>query len=189
MEITETYKAVDRSDWRRWLDKHHQSKREVWLLYDDRDDVSTVSYLDSVEEAICFGWIDGIQKRVNANERAQRFSPRNRKSNWTELNKARARRLINLGRMTEAGYSSLPDLHTPFFVPNYVLDAIEKVPKAAANFKTLPSLYLRVRIGYIDEMQRKPEELEKRLSNFVNKTAEGKLFGNWNDGGRLDDDA
>lgn len=87
--------------------------------------------------------------------------------------------------MAEPGFAALPDLDAPFRVPGYILDALEKVPNARHNFDKLPSLYVRVRVGYIDETWLKPEDRAKRLSNFVKKTSQGKLYGNWNDGGRL----
>lgn len=90
MQVTTTCKPVNRAGWRAWLEQHHGTASEVWLLFDDRPDTPTVSYLDAVEEALCFGWIDSTQKRFSAFERAQRFSPRKKRSNWTELNKARA---------------------------------------------------------------------------------------------------
>ncbi len=185
MQVTTTFKAVTRADWRSWLEQSHETQQEIWLLYDDRADHPTVSYLDSVEEAVCFGWIDGIQKRINPNEKAQRFTPRRRRSNWTELNKARARRLIALGLMTDAGLKTLPPLDEPFVIADDIIAAIQAYPEAWRTFEQLPELYKRVRIGYIEEQRRKPEEFAKRLNNFLRKTAAGKQFGNWNDGGRL----
>lgn len=185
MEITDTYKASDRSDWRNWLYENHATKKEIWLLYDDRINVSTVSYLDSVEEAICFVWIDGIQKQRNKLEKAKRFTPRKKKSNWTELNKERARALIKKGVMTEHGKLVLLDLDSMFIVPEHILERLKCDPKVFQNFNKLPELYIRIRIGYIDEMRNKPDELEKRLTNFIKKTHDGILFGNWNDHGRL----
>ncbi len=185
VEVTETFKASDRAAWRDWLQQHHDTKTEIWLVSDDRDDVPTCAYTDSVYEALCFGWIDGIGKRINETESAQRFSPRRKRSNWTELNKERARHLIAEGLMTEAGLATLPDLDTPFSIPDDILDAIRANPDASATFDTLPDLYKRVRIGYINELKRGSEDFDKRLANFIAKTAAGKLFGNWNDGGRL----
>ncbi len=104
-------------------------------MSDDRSYVPTVDYLDSVEEALCFGWIDGLQKRINEYEKAQRFTPRKMKSNWTELNKERARRLIKENRMTEAGSISLPDLSEQFVVPQYILDKIKENSEAFSNYK------------------------------------------------------
>ena len=83
-QITETYKPIDRAAWRAWLEQQHATANEIWLLLDDRPEEPTVAYLDAVEEALCLGWIDSIQKRFSENERAQRFSPRKPRSNWTE---------------------------------------------------------------------------------------------------------
>lgn len=185
MQVTVTFKAATRQDWREWLTQHHESASEIWLLSDDRSEVPTVAYLDSVEEAICFGWIDGIAKRISTVEKAQRFTPRRPRSHWTELNKERARRLIKLGLMTPAGLQKLPDLSLPFEVAEDIMVAIKMEPNAWTHFQTFPDLYIRVRIGYIEEMRKRPEEFDKRLRNFIAKTAAGKRFGQWNDRGRL----
>ena len=185
MQVTTTYKAKDREDWRTWLEQNHDSATEIWLLYDDRLDCPTVSYLDSVEEALCFGWIDGIQKRINTTEKAQRFTPRRKRSHWTELNKERARRLIRLGKMTPAGQATLPDLDEPFTVPADIVEALKATPSAWETFRQFPDLYVRVRVSYIEEMRKRPNEYEKRLGNFLKQTAAGKMFGKWSDDGRL----
>jgi uncharacterized protein YdeI (YjbR/CyaY-like superfamily) len=185
MEITNTIKPKNRTEWREWLDKNHKSLTEIWLLSEDRTEEPTVMYLDAVEEAICFGWIDGIQKRFSTDELAQRFTPRKQRSNWTELNKERARRLIRLELMTEAGTATLPDLNAKFIVAEDITDVLKASPAAWSNFLAFPDLYRRVRIGYIEEMRKNPNEFARRLQNFVNKTADNKMFGNWNDGGRL----
>jgi len=186
MEITETIKLQDRSAWRDWLDKNHQALTEIWLLFDNRPEHPTVNYLDAVEEAICFGWIDSIQKRLSSHELAQRFTPRKKRSNWTELNKERARRLIRLGLMTDAGRTVLPDLlNAKFIVAEDIIEVLREKPDAWSNFLKFPDLYRRVRIGYIEEVRKNRIEFERRLQNFVNKTTSNKMFGNWNDGDRL----
>jgi hypothetical protein len=185
MEVRSTLKPRTRAEWRAWLAAHHDSAEEIWLIADDRPEEPTVPYLDAVEEALCFGWIDSIAKRITSVERAQRFSPRRARSNWTELNKARARRLIALGLMTDAGARTLPDLALPFVIAPDILAAIRGEPLAWEHFQTLPDLYVRVRVGYIEEMRKRPDELERRLRSFLDKTAAGKVFGNWDDGGRL----
>lgn len=187
MEVTAKFKAANRVEWRAWLEENHKTATEIWLISDDRPEEATVAYLDSVEEAICFGWIDGIAKRISSVEKAQRFTPRRSRSHWTELNKARARRLINLGLMTDAGQRKLPDLWESFAIAEDILAAINANPDAQTHFKQFPDLYIRVRISYIEEMRKRPEEFDRRLRNFISKTAAGKLFGNWNDGGRLSD--
>jgi uncharacterized protein YdeI (YjbR/CyaY-like superfamily) len=193
MDITDSTKPRERQEWRLWLEQNHQTLTEIWLLSDDRaasplenrPEEPTVTYLDAVEEAICFGWIDGIQKRYSTHELAQRFTPRKKRSNWTELNKERARRLIRLELMTEAGRATLPDLKIEFIVAEDILAVLKEKPNAFAHFLEFPDLYLRVRIGYIEEMRKNRTEFDRRLQNFVNKTADNKMFGNWNDGGRL----
>jgi uncharacterized protein YdeI (YjbR/CyaY-like superfamily) len=185
MDITATIKPKSRTAWREWLNEHHKTLTEIWLLSDDRSEESTVTYLDAVEEALCFGWIDGIQKRFSTYELAQRFTPRKRRSNWTELNKERARRLIRLELMMEAGRLTLPNLNAEFIVAEDIIEALRANPDTWSNFIEFPDLYRRVRIGYIEEVRKNCDEFDRRLQNFVSKTADNKMFGNWNDGGRL----
>lgn len=185
MQISSTYRTVDRQAWRSWLEENHDVANEIWLLFDDRPEQPTISYLDSVYEAICFGWIDSIQKRFSDVERAQRFTPRSPRSHWTELNKERARWLIRQGLMTQAGAEKLPDLKVLLTVADDIKEAIKAEPNAWSNFCQFPDLYIRVRIGYIEEMRRNTTEFNRRLNNFLKKTAAGKMFGNWNDQGRL----
>jgi uncharacterized protein YdeI (YjbR/CyaY-like superfamily) len=75
MKITETLELATRKDWRSWLEQHHDSKKEIWLVRSNKE----FSYLDSVEEALCFGWIDGIAKKTDTAQLAQRFTPRKKK--------------------------------------------------------------------------------------------------------------
>jgi len=185
MLVTTSYKPTSRAAWRAWLEQYHQTAHEIWLVLDDRSEARTVSYLDAVEEAICFGWIDSIQKRISNDERAQRFSVRKQRSNWTELNKERARRLIRLGLMTDAGRATLPDLSIAFTIAEDIVVALQQEPVAWSNFLAFPELYQRVRIGYVEDVRKNRSEFELRLRNLVKKTASKQMFGNWNDGSRL----
>ena len=94
---------TSRSDFRRWLTENHDTASEVWVCVrrGKPNDEAVFWYLDAVEEALCFGWIDSTNKLVDG-VRMQRFSPRKKNSLWTELNKERVRRLEKLGLMTEA---------------------------------------------------------------------------------------
>lgn len=110
MEIGETLYATTRADFRTWLEANHRGKSEIWLInYKKATGKPTIPYVEAVEEAICFGWIDGFEKSMDAERYATRFTPRRPKSNWTETNKERARRMIAGGKMTAAGYASLPE--------------------------------------------------------------------------------
>lgn len=185
MEIKTTIRVSCRAEWRSWLMVNHSTESEVWIVSDESSEQPSITYLDSVEEAICFGWIDGIAKRISGTEKAQRFTPRRARSNWTELNKERARRLLRLGLMMDAGERILPDLSAKFEIASDILAAIKVEQKAWEFFQELPELYIRVRVGYIEEARKQPDEFNRRLQNFVSKTSTRKMYGNWNDGERL----
>ena len=109
MDIGETIYVTTPAEFRAWLLKYHGSRKEIWLIrYKKATGKPSIDYIEAVEEAICFGWIDGLEKGMDSERYALRFSPRRQKSNWTETNKERARRLIAAGRMTEAGTATLP---------------------------------------------------------------------------------
>ena len=109
MEIGETLYVTNREDFRKWLLKNHQTRKEIWLIqYKKATKKPSIDYVEAVEEAICFGWIDGLEKSLDAERYALRFSPRRPKSNWTNTNKERARKMIAQGRMTRAGRATLP---------------------------------------------------------------------------------
>jgi uncharacterized protein YdeI (YjbR/CyaY-like superfamily) len=188
MEVATTFKAADRAAWCEWLEQNHAAANEIWLIFDDRDDVPSVSYLHAVEEAICFGWIDSLQKRINPNQRAQRLSPRKPRGKWTELNKARARRLIRLGLMTEAGRAVLPDLEAPFLIAQDIQAALQAEPGAWENLQAFPELYRRVRISNIEDVRKSPIDFERRLNLFVKKCVSNEMYGRWDDGGWLSEE-
>jgi uncharacterized protein YdeI (YjbR/CyaY-like superfamily) len=109
MEIGETLYVTTPAEFRKWLKANHKAKQEIWLVqYKKATRKPSISYVEAVEEAICFGWIDGLEKSMDTERYATRFTPRRPRSNWTETNKDRARRLIAEGRMTDAGKAALP---------------------------------------------------------------------------------
>ena len=179
MQITETLYVTNRDEWRKWLSENYATEKEVWLIsYSKISDKPSILYLHAVEEALCFGWIDGIAKKIDAERLAHRFTPRRAKSNWTELNKERAKRLIQNGRMAEAGLKVLPDLSpNAFQIPQDILEALQTDGQTWNNFQQFPDVYKRIRIGFIEEVRRQPSEFQKRLNNFIKKTHENKMFG------------
>lgn len=179
MEIRPVLYAPDRATWRRWLAEHHATAQAIWLIsYKAETGKPSVSYLDAVEEALCFGWIDGIAKPMDGERSAQRFTPRRPRSHWTELNKERARRLIAAGLMTEAGRVVLPDLSLEAFrIADDILAALQADPQTWANFQQFPAVYQRIRIGYIEEVRKQPQVFAQRLNNFLRKTRQGVMFG------------
>jgi uncharacterized protein YdeI (YjbR/CyaY-like superfamily) len=152
MDVSPTLVVADRTAWRAWLAEHHRTTPAICLItYTSQAQHPSVPYLHAVEEALCFGWIDGIAKRLNADRMAQRFTPRRPNSHWTELNKERARRLIASGLMTDAGRAVLPDLDVASFrIADDLLAALQADPKVWVHFEQFPAVYQRVRIGYIE---------------------------------------
>ena len=148
-------------------------------------DPDELSYLAVVEESICFGWIDSTKKRVD-DIMYQRISPRRKSGNWTELNKERARRLIRIGLMHPQGEKILPDMaESSFTIRQDVLDAIKADPATYENFTKLPPLYIRVRIDNIQGYPCGDDTYNRRLEKFLQNTKANKLYGDWNDNGRL----
>lgn len=143
-------------------------------------------YLDAVEEALCFGWIDSTTKKLPDGRTAQRFTPRRAGSQWSELNKARVRRLESLGLMTEQGRSVLPEMDVGAFEADpEVLAALKSDPEVWAKFQSFPALYRRVRIDTIQIKKKDLALFASRLAKLVEATREGRMVGLWDDWGRL----
>lgn len=181
--------VTDREAFRAWLEVHHAEARECWVAVKrgvPTADTSVFWYLDAVEEALCFGWIDSTVKRVDGVS-LQRFAPRKAKSQWSELNKERVRRQMRLGRMTPASLAVLPDMtEAGFVIGTDVLAALQKDPVVWDHFNALPPLYRRVRIDTIQiNRVKRPVLFASRLTKFIEATRRGELIGAWNDGGRL----
>ncbi|MDO4929660.1 MAG: YdeI/OmpD-associated family protein [Bacteroidales bacterium] len=203
MEIKEILHFQSRSDFRQWLSENHSTAAVCWValkkgkasatakleMADAQTEVAdgkpNLAYLDAVEEALCFGWIDSTQKTHDGTT-IQRFSPRKKGSPWSELNKARCRRLERLGLMTEAGRKALPDMSSDMKIDPDILSAFRANPQAWENFRRFPALYQRVRIDTIQRDKHKGmETFHKRLRRLLEASAAGQMFGEWNDSGRL----
>lgn len=175
------------SDFRSWLDQNGQSEGECWVNVKRGrpSEDGSFWYLDAVEEALCFGWIDSTTMVVDG-VHYQRFSPRRAGSVWTELNKERVRRLIALGRMTERGLAVAPPLGERSFRPDPEVVADLKRAKVWSKFCVFPPLYRRVRLYNLAFTKgRDPEAYRKALAHLVEETKAGRTYGEWNDYGRL----
>ncbi len=189
MEMHNLLNAKNRQELREWLTLNHDNERECWVITKRGKpcDDTHFWYIDAVEEALCFGWIDSTQKRLNGGRTAQRFTPRKRNSTWTELNKERCRKLIRNEQMTDAGKSVLPDLDIKnFTIDSDVLAQLQADKIVWQNFCQFHPLYQRVRIGNIQNYKEKnPMLYQSRLQKFIDFTRQNKMFGEWNDYGRL----
>ena len=104
-----TLEVTSSAEWRAWLAEHHGRETGIWLVFWKKHTGKTaVSYQDAVDEALCFGWIDTLVRRLDADRYAQKFTPRKPKSNWTEANRRIFARLVAAGRMTPAGLAKGP---------------------------------------------------------------------------------
>lgn len=181
-------KAKNREELRLWLENNYETQKECWVIVKrgrpQNDD--TFWYIDAVEEALCFGWIDSTVKKLDTGITIQRLSPRKKGSIWSELNKERCRRMEKLGKMTQAGKKVLPDMSEKGFnIDINILEALKKDEIVWANFHKFPSLYQRVRIDTIQIKKKNSQLFQKRLEKLIENTKKGIMYGEWNDNGRL----
>ena len=165
------YHAKNRDQWRNWLTKNAASEKEVWLMYYKKDSRKpSISHEEAVKEAICFGWIDGIVKKLDEERTVRRFSPRKPDSRWSALNIRRAKELIRLGHMTPAGLAVFhPERKTPQqpgeFSPE-ITKIFRKNKAAWKNYLAFPPYYRRMTTGWI-RSAKKPEIQMGRLDQLI----------------------
>jgi uncharacterized protein YdeI (YjbR/CyaY-like superfamily) len=179
MDIGKTVYFKDRKAWRVWLQRHHATAKDIWLIYYNKaSGKPRIPYADAVEEALCFGWIDSIVKKIDVDRTAQRYTPRRKGAPFSQLNKERARKLIRAGQMTSAGMAHLGDtLKKPFVIPADIVRALKRDPAAWKHFSMFPKAYQRVRVAFIEGARHRPEIFKQRLAYFLKMTAQGKRFG------------
>ena len=179
MEITQTLYVSNRDEWRAWLEKNFQREKEIWLVYYRQAiDKPRIPYNDAVEEALCFGWIDSVNKKLDEERNVQRFSPRRPQSEYSQTNKERLKRLIKQGKVIATVQDSLEDLDLDEFeYPDDIMSALRENEHAWENYQKYSGAYQRIRIAYIDNGRKRPGEFEKRLKHFIRKTAQDKQYG------------
>ena len=177
----------NRAEFREWLLVNCAAESECWveLKRGKPAEDEKFYYLDAVEEALCFGWIDSTNKVLDGRQ-LQRFTPRKKNSPWTELNKERVRRLEKLGRMTDAGRSVLPPMGARSFKIDPDIEAAMKAARCWSKFKSFPPLYRRIRAYNVAfYKKRNPAMYRQTLAHLIAETRQGRMFGEWNDYGRL----
>ena len=179
-----------RTEFRAWLSLHAAEESECWIEVQrgKPEDPNVFYYLDAVEQALCFGWIDSTVRVVDG-KAMQRFSPRKKNSPWTELNKARVRRLESLGLMTDAGRAVLPPMGKRSFQIDPEIERALKDARLWSAFRAFPPLYQRVRAYNVAFYKRRDRaQFDRALQRLLDETKQGRLYGNWNDYGRLPED-
>lgn len=156
-----TFDARTRERWRRWLAKHHASESEVWLIFHKQHTGKpSVAYNDSVDEALCYGWIDSLIKRIDDDRYARKFTPRKAESNWSSANIKRYAALKAGNRLAAPGLERSPegrpvvDMARPGYVPDYIEQAIRKNARAWKFFENLAPSYRRLYVAWVDSAKR-----------------------------------
>ena len=188
-EITKRQAFKDREAWRAWLAKNCAREPELWVvLYKKNSGKPSVSYDEAVEEALCFGWIDGLTKSIDDEKYGVRFTPRKSGSIWSESNKKRVAKMIEQGRMTEAGLAKIKEgkqsgewdkaterEDTTNISPE-LKRALESDKIAQQNFDKLAPSHKRQYIGWIADAKR-DETRERRIRQAVQMLKENKKLG------------
>ena len=189
MEMRNLLVFADREGWRYWLQSHHASESEAWLVYYKKSTgQSSVDYESSVEEALCFGWIDSIIQNIDVTSHARKFTPRTNTIKWSETNKRRVRKLILEGRMTPAGMEKVTFPIDPeeasaqsssrqmFEFSPEMIEVFHANPIAWAFFSQLAPSERRNVTGWI--MSAKKDETRlRRLNEAMVVFAEGRHLG------------
>jgi uncharacterized protein YdeI (YjbR/CyaY-like superfamily) len=172
-----------RKEWRSWLAKHHASSPGVWLVFHKtHTGVKSMAYEDFVREALCFGWIDSLVKRLDADRYAIKCTPRQPTSKWSPINRQRWRELKEAGLLMPAGLGSQPTGNSyaakPKIpeLPAYLVKALKAEPKAWAFFQALAPTYRRHFVVWI-HIAKRAETREKRIAESIALLAEGKKLG------------
>lgn len=182
--------VTTRSEWRRWLAENHDREQEgIWLVYQKRETGRpSLEYEESVEEALCFGWIDSIIKRIDDRKYCRKFTPRKNDSGWSIANKRRVERMIKEGRMTEFGRAKVdaakrsgrwevdPHPMIDMDVPRDLSEALVQDRNAKDFFEQLAPTYRRHFIGWIVTAKR-PETRAKRIRESLTLLARGEKLG------------
>lgn len=186
MKLGETLEVSDRKSWRRWLAKNGKSKTEIWLVYHKKSSgKARISYNDAVEEALCYGWIDSIAKKVDEERFAQRFSPRKPTSGLSEMNRQRVQKLIRTKKMTKIGLAAIAHAFDPskekdtaLVIPSDIKKALRADKEAWANFQRFPEAYRRLRVAYLDGQRKHgAAQYQRALNHLVKMSAKNKRFG------------
>ena len=189
MENKLEFYATNRQKLHKWLEKNHNKRSEVWLIYYKKDtDKPSITYPESVEEAICFGWIDGLKKRIDDERYTHRFTPRKSRSKWSEINQKLAKKMIQENRMTPAGllaYSQRQEYKKSTFQKNTskeitlsedVKSRLMSNIRAWENFQNLAPSHRRQYAGWIMSAK-KPETRIKRVEESIALLEENSKLG------------
>jgi len=182
---TETYYPKSLTDWKNWLEKNHQSKQSVWLLfYNQNSKNETISWSDTVDVALCFGWIDSKKQTIDEFSYRQFYSKRKPNSTWSKINKQKVQQLIANNQMTPAGYTSIEtakqngswsilDEVEELIIPNDLEKAFEKHNGSKDYFLNLSKSIKKLMLTSI-VLAKRPETRQKRVVKIAELAGQNK---------------
>jgi uncharacterized protein YdeI (YjbR/CyaY-like superfamily) len=173
--------------WRDWLNEHHASESEVWLIFYKRHtSIVSIDYKDALDEALCFGWVDSLIKRLDDRRYARKFTPRRADSRWSAANRKRYAELKSSGRLKPAGINRSPTdrtygprpprLELPSKLPDYMQTALKRRPAALRFFEALAPSHRRRYVAWIESAKRQKTK-DRRLKEAIRLLAAGKVLG------------
>lgn len=183
MKELATLEIGSRQEWRTWLARHHKLSPGVWFLfYKKHTGLNSIPYEDAIREALCYGWIDSIIKRLDDDRYLLKFTPRKPTSKWSDVNRRRWAELKAAEQLTAAGLAAAPTdskyAPRPVFpeLPDYLAKALKSSPKAWAFFQELAPSYRRTFVMWIHSAKRL-ETRERRIRESIALLAARKKLG------------
>jgi len=178
--LTEPLDFRNAAEWRRWLARNHATSRGEWVYMYKKGASAGLRYLEALDEALCFGWIDGQIKAVDKDRFRQRWTPRRAGSVWSQANKTRVTRLVAEGRMAGAGLAAVKEARRTGrwqaaytnrredTVPAELAKALRAEPEAWRNFKGLAQTYRNMYAGWVADAKR-AETRQRRIAAVVRR--------------------
>ncbi len=178
-----TLDVSTRQAWRAWLEKNHATASEIWLgFHKKHTGKPSIALGDAIDEALCFGWIDSLIKRIDENRYARKFTPRKADSKWSTINRRRYAQLKADGLLAAAGLARAPTSRSGdaprvgATIPPYIKKQLKANPRAWAQFEKLPASLRRNCLAWIVSAK-KDETKQKRLREIVKRLAAGERPG------------
>ena len=181
----ETFYPENKQQWREWLQANHATKTSVWLIFCKKDSgMPTLSWSDSVDEALCFGWIDSVKKKLDEQRSIQFFSPRKPSSTWSKINKDKVQRLIDANLMSQAGLHCIDiakqngtwtilDEVEALIIPIDLEAAFSTKPGAKDYFISLSKTIKKMMLQWI-VLAKQAETRQKRINEIAEMASIGK---------------
>lgn len=185
MNDVEEYSPKNQCEWRKWLQKNHEKKDAVWLVYYKKKSPDhNLSWSEAVDEALCFGWIDSTARAIDEEMYKQYFTKRKPKSNWSKINKDKVKVLTDQGRMKEAGLRCIEiakengswtflDAIEAMIVPEDLKEALARYPAATAYFEGVSNSDKKIMLYWVASAKR-PATREKRILEIAECAKEEK---------------